>query len=92
MHNQHSKEFLDYYSTQYRKKKFVLRFTLFVHHIPSKVSSLRSINEYNADFQITLNKLQSSGAFIPDDLILAAYLHKIEDTHSDFDAPHRSAA
>ncbi len=87
-----AKEIWDYYSIQYKEKWFVLQFTLFVHLNTSRVSSFRSITEYNADFQITLDKLRSSGDSIPDDLKLAAYLHGIEDTYPDFAAAHRSAA
>ncbi len=63
-----AKEICDYYSTQYKEKRFVLRFTLFVHLTTSKVSSFRSITAYNADFQITLDKFRSLGDSIPDDL------------------------
>ncbi len=85
-----AKEIWDYYSTQYKEKGFVLWFTLFVYLTTSKVSSFRSITESNADFQITLDKLQSSGDSIPDDLKLLAYLHGIKDTYPDFAAAHRS--
>ncbi len=87
-----AKAIWDYYYTQYKEKEFVLRFTLFIHLITSKVSSFRSITDYNADFQITLDKLRSWGDSIPDDLKLAAYLHGIEDTYPDFAAAHRSVA
>ena len=87
-----AKAIWDYYYTQYKEKEFVLRFTLFIHLITSKVSLFRSITDYNADFQITLDKLRSWGDSIPDDLKLAEYLHGIEDTYPDFAAAHRSAA
>ncbi len=87
-----AKEIWDYYSIQYKEKRFVLWFNLFVHLITSKVSSFRSILAYKADFQITLDKLLSSGDCIADDLKLAAYLYGIEDTYPDFAAANRSAA
>ncbi len=86
-----AKEIWDYYSTQYKEKRFVLHFTLFVHLITSKVSSFRSITAYNADFQITFDKLRILDDSIPDDLKLIAYLHEIEDTYLNFAAAHRSA-
>ena len=87
-----AKEIWDYYSIQYKEKRFVLWFNLFVHLITSKVSSFRSILAYKADFQITLDKLLSSGDSIADDLKLAAYLYGIEDTYPDFAAANRLAA
>ena len=51
----------------------------------------RLITAYSADFQITLNKLASTGSSLPSDLQLAAYLHGIENTYSDFAASQRSA-
>lgn len=63
-----AKEICDYYSNQYKEEEFVLWFTLFVYLITSKVSFFRSITKYNADFKITLDKHQSSGDSIPDDL------------------------
>ena len=87
-----AREIWEYYSAQYKEKRFVLRFTLFVHLTISKVSIFRSITAYNADFQITLDKLANTGSTLPSDLQLAAYLHGIEDTYPDFAASQRSAA
>ena len=70
----------------------MLRFTLFVHLTTSKVSVFRSITAYNANFQITLDKLANTGETLPSDLQLAAYLHGIEDTYPDFAASQQSAA
>ncbi len=85
-------EIWEYYLSQYKEKGFVLRFTLFVHFTTSKVSVFRSITTYNADFQITLDKLANTGSTLPSDLQLAVYLHRIEDTYPDFAASQQSAA
>lgn len=75
-----------------QRKRFRVKIHLFVHPITSKVSAFRSITAYNADFQITLDKLRSSGNTLPDDLNLAAYLHVIEESYLDFAAANRSSA
>ena len=74
------------HTLQYKKKGFVLRFTLFTHLVTIKAASFKSITAYNADFQITVNKLSSSGENLPADLRLAAHFHRIETTYPDFAA------
>lgn len=69
-----------------------MRFTLFVHLSTSKVSIFRSISAYNANFQITLDKLANNGQNLPSDLQPAAYLHKIEDTYPNFAVSQQLAA
>ena len=87
-----AREIWEYYSAQYKKKRFVLRFTFFVHLTTFKVSIFRSITAYNTDFQITFDKLANTGSTHLFDLQLAAYLHGIEDTYPDFAASQRLAA
>lgn len=87
-----AKQIWDAYTAQYKEKGFVLRFTLFIHLVTTKVASFKSITAYNADFQITIDKLSSSGENLPADLRLAAYLHGIEATYPDFAAAQRSSA
>lgn len=59
----------------------MLRFTLFVHLTTSKVSLFHFIITYNADFQITFDKLANTRSTLIFDFQLAAYLHKIKDTY-----------
>ncbi len=80
------------YTAQYKEKGFVLRFNHFIHLVTTKVGAFKSITAYNADFQIKIDRLSSSGETLPTDLKLAAYLHGIEDTYPDFAAANRSAA
>ena len=52
-----------YYLLQYKKKVFILRFILFVYLITLKVSIFQYITtSYNANFQITLDKLANIGS------------------------------
>ena len=87
-----AKQIWDAYTTQYKEKGFVLRFTLFTHLVTTKVATFKTITAYNADFKITIDKLSSSGENLPADLRLAAYLHGIEVTYPDFAAAQRSSA
>ncbi len=87
-----AKQIWDAYTAQYKETGFVLRFILFIHLVTTKVGEFKSITAYNADFQITMDKLSSSGETLPTDLKLAAYLHGIEDIYPDFAAANRSAA
>ena len=64
----------------------MLRFTLFIHLLTSKVFIFYSITAYNADFQITLDKLANIRSTFSSDLQLAAYLYGIKDTYSNFAA------
>ncbi len=47
------------------------------------------ITKYHADVQITLDKLRSLGDSIPDELKLAAYLHRIGNTYPNFAAAQK---
>ena len=87
-----AKQIWDAYTAQYKEKGFVLRFTLFTHLVTTKVSSFKSITTYNADFQITIDKLSGSGKNLPADLRLAAYFHEIKSTYPDFAAAQRLSA
>lgn len=78
------KEIWDYYSNQYKKKDFVLRFTLFVYLITSKIATFRSITAYNADFQIIPDKLTDSRNSLPDELKLAVYFTWNQEHLSQF--------
>ena len=69
-----AKQIWDAYTAQYKEKGFVLYFTLFTHPVTTKVFLFKSIMIYNANFQITINKLSGSGKNLPADLRLAAYL------------------
>ena len=84
-----AKQIWDAYTAQYKEKRFVLCFTLFTYLVTIKVSLFKSITTYNADFQITINKLSNSGENLPADLRLAAYFHRIEATYSNFAAAQR---
>ncbi len=86
-----TKQIWDVYTTQYKEKDFVLWFTLFTHLVTTKVEVFKSITAYNADFQITMDKLSSLGETLPTNLKPAAYLHGIKDTYPDFTANNRSA-
>ena len=44
------REIWEYFLAQYKEKRFVLRFTFFVHLTTSKISIFRSITAYNMDF------------------------------------------
>lgn len=46
---------------------------------------------YNADFQITIDKLSNSGENLLTNLRLAAYLHGIETTYSNIVAVQKSS-
>lgn len=70
----------------------MVRFTLFNHLVSTRVASFKSITAYNADFQITIDKLTSSGDNLPADLRLAAYLHGMEAAYPDFAAAQRSSS
>lgn len=70
----------------------MLRFTLLVHLITSKVSVFESIKANNIDLQIPLNELQSSDNILPDNLKLAAYSRVIEENYPDFAAADKSLA
>ena len=82
----------DIYTAQYKEKRFVLSFTLFTHLVTTKAASFKSINAYNADFQIIVDKLSSLGRNLPANLRLAAYIHGIETTHPNSAATQRSSA
>ncbi len=69
----------------------MLRFTLFVHLTTSKISVFSSITAYNADFQITLDKLANTGLTLFSDIQLTAYLHRIKNTYPDFATSQQSA-
>ena len=81
-----AKQIWDAYTTQYKKKGFVLCFTLFTYLVTTKVATFKTIIAYNADFKITIDKLSSSGKNLSADLQLAAYLHGIEVIYPDFAA------
>ena len=87
-----AKQIWDAYTAQYKEKGFVLCFTLFTHLVTTKVSSFKLITIYNADFQITINKLSGLDENLLADLRLAAYLHGIETTYPDFAAAQKSSA
>ena len=87
-----AKQIWDTYTTQYKEKGFILRFTLSNHLVSTRVASFQSITAYNADFQITIDKLTSLGDTLPADLQLTAYLHEIKATYPDFAAAQRSSA
>lgn len=80
------KQIWNAYIAQYKEKRFILRFTLFIHLVTIKVSLFKSITAYNANFQITINKLFSSSENLPIDLQLVACFHKIEATYPNFAA------
>lgn len=77
---------------QYKKKGFLLRFTLFVYLTTSKICLFRSITTYNIEFQITFNKLVNTGSTFSNDLPLVIYWHGIEDTYPYFATSQQSAA
>lgn len=87
-----AEEIWDYYLSQYKEKEFVLKFTLVVYLNTFKVSVFYSIIVYNTDFQIILYKFANPGLNLPQDLQLAAYLHKIKNKYPDFAVFQRSAA
>ena len=87
-----AKQIWDAYTAQYKEKSFVLRFTLFNHLVSTRVASFKSITAYNADFQITIDKITSSDDTLPADLRLAAYLHGIKAAYPDFAVAQRSSA
>ncbi len=87
-----TKEIWDYYSTNIRRKNLYYGSPYLSTSLPRKYHNLSRSLHIMRIFQITLDKLQSSGDSIPDDLKLAEYLHGIEDTYPDVAAAHRSAA
>ena len=87
-----AKKIWDAYTTRYKEKSFVLQFTFFIHLVTTKVEAFKFITGYNADFQITMDKLSSSEETLPTDLKLAAYLHEIEGIYLNFAAANKSAA
>lgn len=46
---------------------------------------------YNVDFQITLNKLTNSKETFSDNLKLAFFSYRMEETYSSFSVEHQSA-
>ena len=58
----------------------------------TKAASFKSITAYNADFQIRVEKLSSSGENLPADLRLAVYLDGIGTTYPDFIAAQKLSA
>ena len=87
-----AKQIWDVYIAQYKEKEFVFCFTLFTHLVITKVSLFKSITTYNANFQITIDKLSGFYENLPADLQLAAYFHKIKAIHPDFAATQRLSA
>ena len=87
-----AKQIWDAYTIQYKKKGFVLCFTLFTHLVTTKVAIFKIIAAYNADFKITIDKLSSSDENLSTDLQLAAYLHRIEVIYPDFVAAQQFSA
>lgn len=63
---------------QYKEKKFVFYFTLFIYLVTTKVFLFKSITIYNTNFQIRINKLSSLDKNLSIDLLLAAYFHRIK--------------
>ena len=70
----------------------MLRFTLFVYLTTFKVSVFRFITAYNANFQITLDKLAKTRNTLLSNFQLVVYLYGIKDTYPDFAASQQSAA
>ena len=56
-----AKQIWDAYTAQFKEKGFILRFTLFTYLVTTKLASFKSITAYNVDFQVTIDKLSSSG-------------------------------
>lgn len=79
-----AKQIWDTYIIQYKKKGFILCFTLFTYLLTTKVAIFKTIIAYNANFKITINKLSSSSKNLPVNFQLAAYLHRIKVTYPDF--------
>lgn len=65
---------------------------MFTHLIIRKVSLFQLIIVYNANFQITIDKISSSGKNLFTDLLLAVYLYKIKAIYSDFTATQKFSA
>lgn len=65
---------------QYKEKKFVFYFTLFIYLVTTKVFLFK----YNTNFQIRINKLSSLDKNLSVDLLLAEYFHRIKAIYFDF--------
>lgn len=87
-----AKQIWNTYTIQYKEKRFVLWFALFTYFVIRKMSLFKLIIVYNANFQITIDKISSSGENLFTNLLLAAYLHKIKVIYSDFIATQKFSA
>ena len=85
-----SKQLWDYLQSQYREKGFTLRHNLFIHLMTTKLNEYLSVEEYHLNFKSTLQKLHENGAPLTKDLQLAAFLHGVEETYSQWAFAKRS--
>lgn len=77
------KQLWDYPKSQYKKKNFILWHNLFIYLITTKLNKYFSVKEYQLNFKLTLQKLYKSGAFLPKNLQLTAFFHRIEEIYSE---------
>ncbi len=56
----------------------------------TKLNEYPSVEEYQLNFKSTLQKLHESGAPLPKDFQLAAFLHGVEETYSQWAFANRS--
>ena len=79
-----SKQLWDDLQSQNREKSFTLRQNLFIYLMTTKLNEYPSVKEYQLNFKSILQKLYESGAPLPKDLQLAAFLHGLEETYSQW--------
>ena len=75
-----SKQLWNYLQSQYGENDFNLRHNLSIHFMTTKPNKYPSVEEYQLNFKSKLQKLHESGAPLPKDLQLAAFLHGVEET------------
>ena len=85
-----AKAIWDHLRNQFGERGFTLRHTLFIHLMTSKLSDFNNLQDFQIDFKSTLSKLHESGEPLPKDLQIAAFLHGVEETYSQWAFAKRS--
>ena len=79
-----AKAIWDHLRNQFGERGFTLQHTLFIHLMTSKLSAFNTLQDFQIDFKSTLSKLHESGEPLPKDLQIAAFLHGVEETYSQW--------
>lgn len=79
-----AKAIWDHLRNQFGERGFTSRHTLFIHLMTSKLSDFNTLQDFQIDFKSTLSKLHESGEPLPKDLQIAAFLHGVEETYSQW--------